>query len=49
VFENRELKRIFRPKREKITGNWRKFITRNFVTCILKKNINIVTKSRCMG
>jgi len=24
VFENRVLRRIFRPKREKVTGGWRK-------------------------
>jgi hypothetical protein len=24
VFENRELRRIFRPKREEVTGGWRK-------------------------
>jgi hypothetical protein len=25
VFENRELERIFGPKREDVTGGWRKF------------------------
>jgi hypothetical protein len=24
VFENRELRRIFGPKREEVTGDWRK-------------------------
>jgi hypothetical protein len=24
MFENRKLRKIFRPKREKVTGSWRK-------------------------
>jgi hypothetical protein len=33
VFENRVLRRIFRPKRDEVTGGWRKL--RSFITCTL--------------
>jgi hypothetical protein len=33
VFENRGLRRIFWPKRDEVTGEWRNFIMRNFMTC----------------
>jgi hypothetical protein len=32
VFENRELRRIFTPKGDDITGEWKK-ITRSFMSC----------------
>jgi hypothetical protein len=35
VFENRVLRRIFGPKRDEVTGEWRKCITSNFITCTL--------------
>jgi hypothetical protein len=31
VFENEVLRRIFVMKRDKVTGDWRKLITRNFM------------------
>jgi hypothetical protein len=31
VFENRVLRRIFGPKRDEVTGEWRKL--RNFIIC----------------
>jgi hypothetical protein len=32
VFENRVLRRIFGPKRDEVTGEWRK-LHRNFIIC----------------
>jgi hypothetical protein len=38
VFENRVLRRIFGPKRDEVTGKWRKFcITRSFMICTLRQ------------
>jgi hypothetical protein len=34
VFENRVLRRIFRPKRHEVTGDWRNGILRSFINCI---------------
>jgi hypothetical protein len=31
VFENRELRRIFRPKRDEVTGEWKNYIMRNLM------------------
>jgi hypothetical protein len=33
VFENRVLKRIFGPKRERVTGEWKKYIIRSLIIC----------------
>ena len=33
VFENRVLRRIFGPKRDKVTGNGEDYITRSFMLC----------------
>ena len=33
VFENRVLKRVFGPKRDDVTGEWRKLHKRNLMTC----------------
>jgi hypothetical protein len=33
VFENRVLRGIFGPKRDKVTGEWRKVIMKSFVFC----------------
>jgi hypothetical protein len=33
VFENRVLKKIFGPKRDEVTGEWRKYIMRSLVVC----------------
>jgi hypothetical protein len=35
VFENRALRRIFRAKRDGVTGGWRKLLTTSFIICIL--------------
>jgi hypothetical protein len=35
VFENRALMRIFRPKRDKVTGEWRKLHYEELI-CIVK-------------
>jgi hypothetical protein len=46
VFENRELKRIFGPKRDEVTGEWRKLYELNDLYCSL--TIFRVIKSRRM-
>jgi hypothetical protein len=33
VFENRVLRRIFGPKRDRVAGEWEKYIMRNLTTC----------------
>jgi len=33
VFENRVLRRIFGPKRDEVTGEWRKYIMRSLIIC----------------
>jgi len=33
VFENRVLRRVFGPKRDEVTGEWRKLHNRNLVIC----------------
>jgi hypothetical protein len=35
VFENRLLRRIFGPKRDKVTGGWRKLYNESFITFTL--------------
>jgi hypothetical protein len=37
VFENRVLRRIFGPKRDEVTGGWKKCIMRSFVICTLRQ------------
>jgi hypothetical protein len=36
VFENRVLRRIFGPKRDEVTGGWRKVQMRSYVVCMLR-------------
>jgi hypothetical protein len=48
VFENRALKRIFRSKRDEVTGEWRSCTMRSFVFCIHPPNISMHIKSRRM-
>jgi hypothetical protein len=48
VFENRELRRIFGPKREK-DGSWRKLHTEELHNLYSSPNIVRVIKSRRMG
>jgi len=33
VFENRVLRRIFGPKRDKVKGEWKNYIMRSLMTC----------------
>jgi hypothetical protein len=33
AFESRVLRKISGPKRDEVTGEWRRHITRNFMTC----------------
>jgi hypothetical protein len=37
VFENRVLRKIFGPKRDEVTGGWRKLHNRGFVTGRLRQ------------
>jgi hypothetical protein len=37
MFENRVLRRIFGPKRDEVTGEWRNCITRSFMICTLRQ------------
>jgi len=33
VFENRVLRRVFRPKRDAVTGEWKNYIMNSLVIC----------------
>ena len=33
VFENRVLRKIFGPKRDEVTGDWRNYILRSLMIC----------------
>jgi hypothetical protein len=46
VFENRVLRRIFGPKREKVTAEWRKLHNEEFNDLYCSPNIVRVMKSR---
>ena len=47
VFENRVLLRIFRLKRDEVTGEWRRLITRSFIIHTQRNDIRVI-KSRRM-
>jgi hypothetical protein len=49
VFENRVLRRIFRPKRDEVTGDWRKLHNEELNNLYSSPNIVRVIKSRRMG
>jgi hypothetical protein len=58
VFENRVLRRIFRPKREEVEGGWRRLHNEELHNLYASQNISRVDKSRrirwvghvtCMG
>jgi hypothetical protein len=48
VFENRVLRRIFGPKREKVTEEWKKLHTKELNSLYCSPNIVQVIKSRRM-
>jgi hypothetical protein len=37
ALENGVLRRIFWPKRDEITGEWRKYVMRNLMICSLRQ------------
>jgi hypothetical protein len=49
VFENRVLRRIFGPKRDGVTGEWRKLRNEEFHILCSSPNIIRQNKSRRMG
>jgi len=48
VFEDRMLRRIFRPKRDEVTGDWRKLHSEQLNDLYSSPNIVRVIKSRRM-
>jgi hypothetical protein len=48
VFENRLLRRIFGPKREEVTGEWRRLCSEELYDVCAFPNIIRVMKSRRM-
>jgi hypothetical protein len=48
VFENRVLRRIFRPKRDEVTGDWRKLHNEELHNLYSLPNIIRLIKSRRM-
>jgi hypothetical protein len=49
VFENRVLRRIFGPKRDEVTGEWRRLHNEELNDLYSSPNIVRVIKSRRMG
>ena len=49
VFENRVLRRIFGPKRDEVTGEWRKLHNDDHYELLLSPNIICVIKKNGMG
>ena len=48
VFENRVLRRVFGPKRDEVTGEWRKLHNEKFSDLYSLPNVVRVVKSRIM-
>jgi hypothetical protein len=48
VFENRVLRRIFGPKRDEVTGGWRKLHNEELYNLYSSPNIIRIIKSRMM-
>jgi hypothetical protein len=46
VFENRVLRRIFGPKRDEVTGEWRRLHDKELYNVFCLRNIILVIKSR---
>jgi hypothetical protein len=46
AFENRELRRIFGPKRDEVTGDWRKLLNEELHNLYSSTNITRMIKSR---
>jgi hypothetical protein len=42
VFENTVLRKILGPKREQVTGDWRKLHPKNIMICILYQNVWVI-------
>jgi hypothetical protein len=49
VFENRVLRRIFGPKRDEVTGGWRKLLNEELLNLYSSPNIIRTMKSRRMS
>jgi hypothetical protein len=49
MFENRVLRRIFGPKRDEVTGGWRRLHNEELNDLYSSSNIFRVIKSRSMG
>jgi hypothetical protein len=48
VFENKVLRRIFGPKRDEVTGEWRRLHNKELFALYLSPNVITVIKSRRM-
>jgi hypothetical protein len=48
VFENRVIRRIFGPKRDEVTGSWRKLLNEELHNSYYKRKIIRMIKSRRM-
>jgi hypothetical protein len=48
VFENRVLRRIFRPKRDEVTEEWRRLHNKELYALYSSPDIFRVIKSRCL-
>jgi len=48
VYDNTKLRRIFRPKKEKVRGGWKKCTVRSFIT-YFSPNIIMFIKENKMG
>ena len=49
IHENRVLRRIYGPKRDKVTGNGENHITRNLMICILHPTLSDQIEKSEMG